>query len=120
EQGREDPLSESDTRALLATTMRHLASALGTYGRMRRQQVATGNTDLENPLASHLDAAREGRAKLAERLRADSPDWPLHGELLVHLDRLRTELGPVRSSDHEGAGRLRSQMMAPRRWSPAS
>lgn len=29
-------------------------------------------------------------------------------------------LGPVRSSDHEGAGRLRSQMMAPRRWSPAS
>lgn len=92
EQGREDPLSESDTRALLATTMRHLASALGTYGRMRRQQVATGNTDLENPLASHLDAAREGRAKLAERLRADSPDWPLHGELLVHLDRLRTEL----------------------------
>ncbi|MFA1552047.1 transcriptional regulator [Actinomadura chokoriensis] len=29
-------------------------------------------------------------------------------------------LGPVRSSDHEGAGRLRSQMMAARRWSPAS
>ncbi|MGI5166404.1 IS110 family transposase [Spirillospora sp. CA-253888] len=28
-------------------------------------------------------------------------------------------LGPVRSSDHGRAGRLRSQMMHPRRWSPA-
>ncbi|MEU8804634.1 FUSC family protein [Spirillospora sp. NPDC048819] len=92
EQWREDPLSKSETRALLATTMRHLASALGTYGRMRRQQFATGNTDLEDPLASHLDAAREERVKLTEMLRADSPDWPLHGELLVHLDRLRSEL----------------------------
>lgn len=92
EQGREDPLSESDTRALLAATMRHLASALDTYGRMRRQQFAAGNTDLEDPLASHLGAAREERVKLTEMLRADSPDWPLHGELLVHLDRLRTEL----------------------------
>jgi uncharacterized membrane protein YccC len=92
EQGREDPLSESDTRALLAMTTRHLATALGTYGRMRRQQFATGNTDLEGPLASHLDAAREERVKLTGMLRADSPDWPLHGELLVHLDRLRSEL----------------------------
>ncbi|XRQ12612.1 FUSC family protein [Actinomadura welshii] len=92
EQGREDPLSERDTRALLAMTTRHLATALGTYGRMRRQQFATGNTDLEDPLASHLDAAREERVKLTGMLRADSPDWPLHGELLVHLDRLRSEL----------------------------
>ncbi|GAA0561461.1 FUSC family protein [Actinomadura livida] len=92
EQGREDPLSESDTRALLATTARHLASALGMYGRMRRQQFATGSTDLEDTLASHLDTAREERVKLTQMLRADSPDWPLHGELLVHLDRLRAEL----------------------------
>lgn len=92
EQEREDPLSKSDTRALVATIIGHLASAIGTYGRMRRQQFATGTTDLEGPLAYHLDAAREERAKLTEMLRADSPDWPLHGELLVHLDRLRTEL----------------------------
>ncbi|RFS81376.1 hypothetical protein D0T12_32625 [Actinomadura spongiicola] len=92
EQGHEDPLSNSDTRVLLATTTRHLASALGTYGRMRRQQFTTGDTDLEDQIASHLDTAREDRVKLTGMLRADSPDWPLHGELLVHLDRLRSEL----------------------------
>ncbi|GAA4994570.1 hypothetical protein GCM10023205_79220 [Yinghuangia aomiensis] len=37
------------------------------------------------------------------------------------LDELAftTELGPVLGSDHGRVGRLRSQIMAPRRWSPA-
>ncbi|TDC92010.1 FUSC family protein [Actinomadura sp. 7K507] len=118
EQWREDPLSKSDTRALLATTMRHLASALGTYGRMRRQQFATGNTDLEDPLASHLDAAREERVKLTEMLRADSPDWPLHGELLVHLDRLRSELESGRRT--RAARRPRRRLHIPKPSPPAT
>ncbi|MGW5416418.1 FUSC family protein [Actinomadura geliboluensis] len=118
EQGREDPLSESDTRALLATTMRHLASALDIYGRMRRQQFATGNTDLEDPIASHLNAAREERVKLSEMLRADSPDWPLHGELLVHLDRLRSELESGRRT--RGPRRPSRRLRIPKPSPPAT
>ncbi|GAA4363805.1 aromatic acid exporter family protein [Actinomadura verrucosospora] len=92
ESEREDPLSQSDARSRLATALGHLASALSTYGRMRRQQFTTGTTDLEDPLAYHLTAAHEERVRLGELLWADSPDWPLHGEVLVHLDRLRNEL----------------------------
>ncbi|GGU04652.1 FUSC family protein [Actinomadura citrea] len=107
EQEREDPLSKSDARSRLATALGHLASAMSTYGRMRRQQFATGTTDLGDPLAYHLGAAHEERVKLGELLWADSPDWPLHGELLVHLDRLRTEL--------EAGRRMRTQGRPTRR-----
>lgn len=107
ESERADPLSKSDARSRLATALGHLASALDTYGRMRRQQFATGTTDLEDPLAYHLDAAHEERVKLGELLWADRPDWPLHGELLVHLDRLRTEL--------EAGRRMRTQGRPTRR-----
>ncbi|WP_141576615.1 aromatic acid exporter family protein [Actinomadura sp. WMMA1423] len=107
EPDREDPLSKSEARSRLATALGHLASALGTYGRMRRQQFATGTTDLEDPLTYHLGAAHEERVKLGELLWADSPDWPLHGEVLVHLDRLRTEL--------EAGRRMRTQGRPTRR-----
>ncbi|SPT51294.1 FUSC family protein [Actinomadura madurae] len=113
EQGREDPLSRSDTRIQLATTIGHLASAMSTYGRMRRQQFATGTTEFEDSLASHLDAAREERVKLTEMLRADSPDWPLHGELLVHLDRLRTELESGRRIRTQGRPNRRLRIPKP-------
>ncbi|MFC4056643.1 aromatic acid exporter family protein [Actinomadura syzygii] len=113
EQEREDPLSKSDTRSRLAATIGHLALAMSTYGRMRRQQFATGTTDLEDPLAYHLNAARVERLNLTEMLRADSPDWPLHGELLVHLDRLRTELESGRRIRTEGRTNRRLRIPKP-------
>ncbi|MFD0533214.1 hypothetical protein ACFQY7_04910 [Actinomadura luteofluorescens] len=82
---------------------------------MRRQQFATGSTDLEDPLAYHLAAAHEERVKLGDLLWADSPDWPLHGEILVHLDRLRNELKSERRMLTKGRANRRSAFPGLRR-----
>ncbi|WP_433250037.1 FUSC family protein [Actinomadura nitritigenes] len=89
---RPDRLREAETRERLAVAIRHLADAIDTYGRMSRQEFTTGSTDLEESLAEHLEQARRMHAELLDMLHDDGPDWPLHGEVLVHLDRLRAEL----------------------------
>jgi uncharacterized membrane protein YgaE (UPF0421/DUF939 family) len=92
--GREfdESLAERETDERLAAAIRQLARAIRTYGRMSRQEIATGSTDLEDTLEQQLASLREDRADLADRLRTDTAHWQLHGELLVHLDRLRDEL----------------------------
>jgi gas vesicle protein len=51
-------------------------------------------------LEEHLRSAAEHRDRLAGLLRADPSqhpdDWPLRGEILAHVDRLRAELEPRR------------------------
>jgi hypothetical protein len=46
-----------------------------------------------------LSGATERQAQVADTLRpdipADSPGWPLRGELMVHLERLRAALQPA-------------------------
>jgi hypothetical protein len=83
---------ERDAHARLVAAIRQMARAIRTYGRMSREEIATGATHLEETLERQLAAAWEDRAELGERLRVDTAHWQLHGELLVHLDRLRDEL----------------------------
>jgi hypothetical protein len=85
-------LAERDADERLASAIRQLARAIRTYGRVSREEIATGSSDLEETLDRQLSAAWEDRAELGERLRYDTTHWQLHGELLVHLDRLRDEL----------------------------
>ncbi len=70
--------------------------------------------------------ARRLTGRLTELLRAEpsGPGWPLRGELLVHIDRLRDELQPERHARdrpprREWPARRRIQALParyPRKW----
>jgi uncharacterized membrane protein YgaE (UPF0421/DUF939 family) len=64
-------------------------------------------------LQKHLAEAHRRQDDLADLLRTDpdeQPDgWPLRGEILAHVDRLRTELEPRRPPDRtDSTGPLRA------------
>lgn len=88
------PVKEAETRAQLASMLGDLSAAVGVYG----EQIQSGGTS--DLLEEHLRSAGEHQDRLAELLRADPSqhpdDWPLRGELLAHVDRLRAELEPRR------------------------
>jgi gas vesicle protein len=90
------PLRESEIRAGLAETLRELAAAVRTYGRLVSSQDPGGREWLRSELDRHLTAAQDAQDRLSELLGTDPVrrpvGWPLRGELISHLDRLRTEL----------------------------
>src|SRR5205823_2229749 len=79
---------EADVRQHLAATLREIAAATRAYS---EAGAATGLVDVA-ALRPEIDrAVGRGRAErdaLGGLLREDPGHWPLHGELLVHLDRL--------------------------------
>ncbi|MGD0554443.1 MAG: FUSC family protein [Streptosporangiaceae bacterium] len=87
------PIRDPETRAQLAALLHRLAQAVRAYARLL-QTLPAGNEPLEANLHHQLDEAHQLQDRLAEMLRPDSEnsEWPLRGELLAHVDRLRTEL----------------------------
>lgn len=97
-------LSDSETRACLASVLRQLAAAIRTFGHLVRtdtvsdQATEAARRQLEATLTEQLAEAQRCQGKLADLLRDgravrdQQPAWPLHGELLTHLTRLRAEL----------------------------
>jgi hypothetical protein len=71
-----------------------------------------GGADAESDLREHLDAARDGQDRLSLVLAADPAErpvgWPLRGELVSHIDRLRHQLEP--------GGAIRSRPEGVRSW----
>jgi uncharacterized membrane protein YgaE (UPF0421/DUF939 family) len=67
----------------------------------------SGPEPLATQLEDHLEEAQRQQDRLADVLRTDPaerPDgWPLRGEILAHVDRLRSELKPVRPARPEPA-----------------
>jgi uncharacterized membrane protein YgaE (UPF0421/DUF939 family) len=94
--GDEDPLSDPGTCRELAATLRELSAAIKTYGSLATEHDVSSHQRLEAELERHLAAVREQQERLSERLRTDPAarpaGWPLRGELISHLDRLRNEL----------------------------
>jgi len=118
---RQSPVHDERTRERLAAVLGSLASAIRTYGELV-QTMPWGNEELEASLAQRLARAHELQDRLAEVLeprpdvvpaavaftgdhagqdgaaraevagRAVATEWPLRGEILVHVDRLRTGL----------------------------
>jgi hypothetical protein len=128
-------LQDAATRECLASVLRQLAAAIRTFGRLvRADAVAQPGAEatrrqLETTLAEQLGQARRGQDKLAGLLRDEHATvegqlaWPLRGELLSHLSRLRQELEVERHArarehwQHRDASwsRLLSTRLHPRR-----
>jgi gas vesicle protein len=109
----DSPVNDPQTRAQLAAVLAGLSAAVDTYGQLlaARPVPAAGAGPTAEPLTSrlgdHLDAAKRQQDQLARLLRtnpAERPEgWPLRGEILSHIDRLRSQLdlgrppGPARA-----------------------
>ena len=92
----DNPLADPDERRRLAGVLRELSAAVRTYGSLATEFDAPSHELLESELERHLAAAHDGQDRLSELLGTDPAarpvGWPLRGELISHLDRLRTEL----------------------------
>jgi uncharacterized membrane protein YgaE (UPF0421/DUF939 family) len=119
------PVREAETRARLAAVIAELSAAVRAYG-----QVIEADPELPGPsgepgeqpavaaLEDHLEEAQRQQDKLADLLQADPAErpegWPLRGEILAHVDRLRSELEP-RHLPEPVQARVRSPLQALRR-----
>src|SRR5271169_6267927 len=127
----DSPVKDPETRARLAAVIAELAASVRAYG----QLIETDPEPLDVPdaqaepiaevLEDHLEAAQRQQDRLADVLAADPakrPDgWPLRGEILAHVDRLRSELEPRRPAPPDETRRAlrmphhRSRTAPPRR-----
>jgi hypothetical protein len=90
------PVRDRETRVQLASVLAKLGEAIRTYGRLV-QLTPVGSESLESELAAELDEAHRLQDELADLLKPQAKagrpsEWPLRGEILAHVDRLRTGL----------------------------
>jgi hypothetical protein len=101
---------------MMAEVLRRLADALRAYGSLVRADLTAGHMPDGGELEQQLAQARQQQDRLAPVLRDGPGDgsagWPLRGEILVHLDRLTSEL------QAEQLGRERADAAGPR-WPAA-
>jgi hypothetical protein len=124
--GEVNPVSDPAAAEGIADLLRDLAVALRAFGRLARSK-SVDRDALKSTVDRHLAEAGEHQGEVDDVLRPDpappSSGWPLRGELLAHLDRLRGELHPppqrrdrpVRAVEPETWGR-RLRDAAHRRW----
>ena len=107
----DSPVKDPETRTRLAAVIAELAASVRAYG----QLIETDPEPLDAPdaqaepiavvLGDHLQEAQRQQDRLADVLATDpakQPDgWPLRGEILAHVDRLRSELEPRRLTPPE-------------------
>ena len=128
----DSPVKDAETRVRLAAVITELAASVRAYGQLIEADPepfdgpqGQAEPALSLVLEDHLEQALRQQDRLADLLAADPaerPDgWPLRGEILAHVDRLRNELQP-RSPAPEAVARRtlrvlprRSQAAPPRR-----
>jgi uncharacterized membrane protein YgaE (UPF0421/DUF939 family) len=99
------PVRQPQTRTELATLLGELSGAVRIYGELIEATDDPAPDTSTARLEQHLEAAQRHQDQLADLLHSsESPEertdsWPLRGELLAHVDRLRTELQPSRPPD---------------------
>jgi len=90
------PVRDEQTRLRLAAVLTELASAVRVYGHLTVEPDPERRDVSEADLQRHLGDAEARQGQLNELLStdpaADPAGWPLRGELVSHLDRLRTEV----------------------------
>jgi uncharacterized membrane protein YgaE (UPF0421/DUF939 family) len=100
------PVKEAETRARLAAVIAELSAAVRAYGQLlEADPVAPGYAEfapepITEALEDHLEEAQRQQDQLADLLSTDPAErpegWQLRGEILSHVDRLRSELEPDR------------------------
>lgn len=91
------PIRDLCTRRRLAGVLATLAGAVRTYGRLVQSAPARDEA-LEAALATGFEEAHRLQDELADLLKprdgdgGEPSEWPLRGEILTHVDRLRTGL----------------------------
>src|SRR5215472_7522174 len=100
------PVKEAETRARLAAVIRELSAAVRAYGQLLEADPvapdfsAFAAEPIAEALEDHLEEAQRQQDQLADLLStnpAGRPEgWQLRGEILAHVDRLRSELEPDR------------------------
>ena len=110
----DNPVNDPDVRRGLADTLGELSAAVRTYGGLATELDPRRHDALKAELERHLAAARDQQDRLSELL-ATAPaarpvGWPLRGEVISHLDRLRSEL---EAGVPDGSAQRRNR---PRRW----
>ena len=114
----DSPVKDPETRARLAAVIAELAAGVRAYGQLIEADPEPLDAQdvqaepLEVGLMDHLEEAQRQQDRLADVLAVDPaerPDgWPLRGEILAHVDRLRSELEPSRlTPPNEARGPLR-------------
>ena len=103
------PVREADTRARLAAVIAELSAAVRAYGQLLEAEPVSAEFSafaaepITEALEDHLEEAQRQQDQLADLLSTDPAErpegWQLRGEILAHVDRLRSELEPARLPD---------------------
>ncbi len=91
-----DPLRDPGSTDPVAGVLRELAGALRSYGQLARSK-SVDRAALKADVDRRLAGAAERQRTVAETLHTGADPaagWPLRGELVNHLERLRSELYP--------------------------
>lgn len=87
---------EHEDRSRLAAVLTELSAAVQEYVQLATTPDLAERRYAESGLREHLDRARDRQDRLSAVLAANPADrpvgWPLRGELVSHVDRLRSEL----------------------------
>ena len=100
------PVREAETRARLAAVIAELSAAVRAYGQLLEADpvsadfsaaaAAAAAEPITEALEDHLEEAQRQQDQLADLLSTDPAErpegWQLRGEILSHVDRLRSEL----------------------------
>jgi uncharacterized membrane protein YgaE (UPF0421/DUF939 family) len=99
------PVKEAETRARLAAMLAELSAAVRAYGQLLEADPVSADFSsyaaepITEALEDHLEEAERQQDQLADLLStnpAGQPEgWQLRGEILAHVDRLRSELEPA-------------------------
>jgi len=103
------PVKEAETRARLAAVIAELSAAVRSYGQLFEADPVSpvyasfAAEPITEALEDHLEEAQRRQDQLADLLStnpAERPEgWQLRGEILAHVDRLRSELEPAHLSE---------------------
>ena len=103
------PVKEAETRARLAAVIAELSAAVRAYGQLLEADPVSADFSafaaepITEALEDHLEEAQRQQDQLADLLSTDPAErpegWQLRGEILAHVDRLRSELEPARLPD---------------------
>jgi uncharacterized membrane protein YgaE (UPF0421/DUF939 family) len=92
------PVHDPRAAERIAQELRELAGVLRAYGRLALSK-SVDREALKAEADRHLASASDRQAEVAETLRRetspDAPAWPLRGELMSLLERLRATLQPA-------------------------